>query len=229
MVIAGNGGVQNRVGNANPVIVFCSGQANTFNDDVDEQPVQDLALDEDNTMFIVNLSSANPIYNEADPSYDSDILSEVQDHDDYIDNVVKYHEVHEMQNDVQPNYVVDSDAEYTSDSNIIPYEQYAKDNAEEVIQKMEAEVDQNVVDRKCDEIERKNLLIANENLIANWLTQEVFYTTTDYVLTVSNLFAMHDGYTGAQARCLELEAEISKLKHTIQKDNHSEMIKRFST
>ncbi|GKA12526.1 hypothetical protein Tco_0692072, partial [Tanacetum coccineum] len=31
-----------------------------------------------------------------------------------------------------------------------------------------------------------------------------------------------------QARCLELEAEISKLKHMIEKDDHSEMIKRFS-
>ncbi|GJZ64371.1 hypothetical protein Tco_0620792 [Tanacetum coccineum] len=39
-----------------------------------------------------------------------------------------------MQNDVQPNYVVDSDAEYTSDSNIIPYEQYVKDNAVLVVQ-----------------------------------------------------------------------------------------------
>ncbi|GJQ95790.1 retrovirus-related pol polyprotein from transposon TNT 1-94 [Tanacetum coccineum] len=32
----------------------------------------------------------------------------------------EYHDVHEMQNDVQPNYVVDSDTDYTSDSNIIP-------------------------------------------------------------------------------------------------------------
>ncbi|GKA99419.1 hypothetical protein Tco_0827356 [Tanacetum coccineum] len=39
-----------------------------------------------------------------------------------------------MQNDVQLNYVVDSDAEYTSDSNIIPYEQDVKDNAEQVVQ-----------------------------------------------------------------------------------------------
>ncbi|GJT62683.1 hypothetical protein Tco_1006216 [Tanacetum coccineum] len=52
-----------------------------------------------------NLSSADPIYDEASPSYDSDILSEVQDHDNYIDSVGEYHEVHEMQNDVQPNYV----------------------------------------------------------------------------------------------------------------------------
>ncbi|GJT28114.1 hypothetical protein Tco_0908389 [Tanacetum coccineum] len=39
-----------------------------------------------------------------------------------------------MQNDVQHNYVVDSDADYTSDSNIIPYDQYVEDNEEHVVQ-----------------------------------------------------------------------------------------------
>ncbi|GJZ27848.1 hypothetical protein Tco_0572495 [Tanacetum coccineum] len=61
-------------------------------------------------MFMENQSSANPIYDEAGSSYDSDILSEVQDHDNYVDSVGEYHEVHEMQNDVQPNYVVDLDS-----------------------------------------------------------------------------------------------------------------------
>ncbi|GJS12753.1 hypothetical protein Tco_0407225 [Tanacetum coccineum] len=94
-VPAGNGGVQNRVGNANP-----GGQTNTFDDDVDEAPVQYFTLNEDHvfqadqcdvfdsdvdeaptaqTMFMANLSSADPIYDEVGPSYDSDILFEVQD------------------------------------------------------------------------------------------------------------------------------------------------------
>ncbi|GKB47093.1 hypothetical protein Tco_0897846 [Tanacetum coccineum] len=46
----------------------------------------------------------------------------------------EYHEVHEMQSDVQHNYVVDSDADYTSDSNIIPYDHYVEDNEEHVVQ-----------------------------------------------------------------------------------------------
>ncbi|GJW91609.1 retrovirus-related pol polyprotein from transposon TNT 1-94, partial [Tanacetum coccineum] len=149
-VAAGNGGVQNRVSNANPgqarqikcykcneigniarnctqlkrlqnseyfkdkmllmqaqenravldekqLLFIAGGQTNTFDDDVDEAPVQDLALNEDNvfqadqcdafdsdvdeaptaqTMFMANLSSADPIYDKAGPSYDSDILSE---------------------------------------------------------------------------------------------------------------------------------------------------------
>ncbi|GJR17545.1 integrase, catalytic region, zinc finger, CCHC-type containing protein [Tanacetum coccineum] len=48
------------------------------------------------------------------------------------------------------------------------------------------------------------------------------------VNTVSRFSELHDAYTVGQSRCLELEAEISKLKHKIEKDDHSEMIKRFS-
>ncbi|GJZ57512.1 hypothetical protein Tco_0613006 [Tanacetum coccineum] len=90
-------------------------------------------------------------------------------------------------------------------------------------EELEAEVDQNIVDRKCNVIERKNLLIANETLIADFLSKGVFYTATNSVLTVSRFSEMHDAYTIEHARCLELEAELSKLRHKIQKDDH----KRF--
>ncbi|GJS45292.1 hypothetical protein Tco_0595413 [Tanacetum coccineum] len=140
-VRTGNAGGQNRVTN--------------FDDDVDDPPEQDLALNVDHvfeadqcdafdsdadeaptaqTMFMVNLSSEDPIYDETEPSYDSNTPFEVQDHDTFADNMDEYHEVHEMQNDVQHNYVVDSDAEYTNDSNIIPYDQYVEDNEENVVQ-----------------------------------------------------------------------------------------------
>ncbi|GKD06055.1 hypothetical protein Tco_1181029 [Tanacetum coccineum] len=72
-------------------------------------------------MFMVNLSSEDPIYDESRPSHDSNTPFEVQDHDSFVDHMDEYHEVHEMQNDVQHNYIVDSNAEYTRDSNIIPY------------------------------------------------------------------------------------------------------------
>ncbi|GJU02672.1 hypothetical protein Tco_1113010 [Tanacetum coccineum] len=85
-------------------------------------------------MFMANLSSADSIYNEAGLSYDLDILSEVQGYDNYQDAVCEHHEVHEMHNDVQPNYVFDSNAEHTSDSKMISYDQYVKDNAEPVVQ-----------------------------------------------------------------------------------------------
>ncbi|GJY34846.1 retrovirus-related pol polyprotein from transposon TNT 1-94 [Tanacetum coccineum] len=445
-VAAGNGEVWNRVGNANPdkmllmqaqengvvldeeqLLFIAGGQTNTFDDDVDEAPIQDLSLNKDNvfqadqcdsfnsnvdeaptiqTMFMANLLSVDPIYDEAGPSYDLDILSEVQDHNNYLDTVGEYHEVHEMQNDVQPNYVVNLDAEYTSDSNIILYEQYVKDNAVQVVQsnvafvpndalmmiindmheqaaqristneqnkvvnesltanlrdirnkssfiekgamqvqstlyngheivktnhaptvvhdsedtlelakitrkrmlekrhltleqifwsseiqefdktckkritpcgltegergfeqtkefyltevipffktlkehfegiqttlvkevkkikeifeQMKVEVEQNTVDKQCADIERKNLLIENENLIGDCLSNELLYSVMNDVNIVSRFSELHDAYTVGQARCLELEAQISKLKHKIEKDDHSEMIKHFS-
>ncbi|GJX67690.1 hypothetical protein Tco_0303417 [Tanacetum coccineum] len=101
-------------------LLFIAGvQDNAIDEDVDEQP----------TMFMVNLSSVDPVNDEVGPSYDLDILSEVHDHDQYQDAVCEHHEEHEMHDDVQPNYVVDSHANYTSDSNMIPYDQYVKDNA----------------------------------------------------------------------------------------------------
>ncbi|GJY00488.1 hypothetical protein Tco_0357506 [Tanacetum coccineum] len=82
---------------------------------------------------MANLSSADPIYDEAGLSYDSNIQFEVQDHDNYLDSVDEYQEVHEMHNDVKQNYVVDLDAEYMSDSNIILYDQYVKNNVAQCV------------------------------------------------------------------------------------------------
>ncbi|GJS51126.1 retrovirus-related pol polyprotein from transposon TNT 1-94 [Tanacetum coccineum] len=130
-------------------------QVTNFDEDVDNSPENDLALNVDHvfeadecdafdsdvdegpttqTMFMTNLTSEDPIYDEAGPSYDSNTPFEVQDHDTFVNHMDEYHEVHEMQSDVQHNYVVDSDADYTSDSNIIPYDQYVEDNEEHVVQ-----------------------------------------------------------------------------------------------
>ncbi|GJT12670.1 hypothetical protein Tco_0859712 [Tanacetum coccineum] len=68
------------------------------------------------------------------PSYDSDILSEVHDHDTIRMLFGEHHEEHEMHDDVQSNYIVDSHANYTSNSNMISYDQYVKDNAMPVVQ-----------------------------------------------------------------------------------------------
>ncbi|GJV44575.1 hypothetical protein Tco_1429111 [Tanacetum coccineum] len=98
----------------------------------------------------------------------------------------------------------------------------------EIFEQIEAEIEPNGVDKQCADIERKKLLIENENLIADCLSNELLYSVMNAVNTVSRFSEMHDAYTVEQARCLELEAMISKLKHKIQKDDHSEMIKGFS-
>ncbi|GJT74321.1 hypothetical protein Tco_1041046 [Tanacetum coccineum] len=408
------------------LLFLAGGQDNAVDEDVDEQPVQDLTLNVEADDY--------PVCNEASPSYDSNILSEVHDHDHYQDAICEHHEAHEMYHDVQPNCFVDSHADYTSDSNMILYDQYVKDNAvpvvksnvssvpndaymmilddmhkrptqyvsvttqnnvvdksltaelatykeqvelyerrakfeltereqkieeqlriiitdrnlkeenlkkelhsvkmqltstinhnksmveevedklykqdqslqtvhvlckpkpyydeqnkvaidyknplcltrvkqvqpalyngheiiktnhvptivhnsedtleiaeitrkkmddkmkdpEYIFKELEAEVDQNAVNRKHDEIERKNLLIANDNLITDCLSKEVFYIATNSELMISRFTEMHDAHTTVQARCLELEAELSKLHDKIQKDDHTELVKCFS-
>ncbi|GJU95316.1 hypothetical protein Tco_1320072 [Tanacetum coccineum] len=154
---AGYGGAQNRNGNANlgqarqnskyfkdkmlvmqaqengvaldaeQLWFIAADDCDAFDSDVDEASTE-------HTMFMANLSSADHVFDEAGPSYDLDILSEVHDHDHYQDVVCKHHEEHEMHDDLHPNYVVDSHANYTSDSNMILYNQYVKDNAVPVVQ-----------------------------------------------------------------------------------------------
>ncbi|GJT26292.1 retrovirus-related pol polyprotein from transposon TNT 1-94 [Tanacetum coccineum] len=161
-------------------LLFLTGrQDNAVDKDVDEPPVQDLALNVDNvfqaddcdafdsdvdeaptaqTMLMANLSSADPVYDEAGPSYDSDIISEVipffktlKEHFEGIQKALTK-EVKEMK---------------------------------EIFEELEAEVNQHVVDRKHDEIERKNLFIANDNLIADCLFKDVFHVAMNSELNIT--------------------------------------------
>nr|GFB71263.1 hypothetical protein [Tanacetum cinerariifolium] len=86
-------------------------------------------------------------------------------------------------------------------------------------------VAQNVVDRKHDEIERKNLLIENDNLIAECLSKEVFYVATNFALNVARFTEMHVANTIVEARCLELKAELSNLRDQSHNDNHNDVSK----
>ncbi|GJW88297.1 hypothetical protein Tco_0163637 [Tanacetum coccineum] len=63
---------------------------------------------------------------------------------------------------------------------------------EEIFDQMNNEVDKNTVDKQCAEIEKKNLLIENENLIVNCLSTQLLYDVE-------------------KSRCLDLEADMSKV------------------
>nr|GEV28986.1 retrovirus-related Pol polyprotein from transposon TNT 1-94 [Tanacetum cinerariifolium]GEY72666.1 retrovirus-related Pol polyprotein from transposon TNT 1-94 [Tanacetum cinerariifolium] len=107
-------------------LIFEAEQCDAFDSDVDEAPTTQ-------TMFMVNLSSKDPLYDEARPSYDMDIPYEVHDHDNCSDGVYERHDEHKMQNNVQQDYVAKSNANYTSDINIILYDQYVEDSVEQVV------------------------------------------------------------------------------------------------
>ncbi|GJW91209.1 hypothetical protein Tco_0168762 [Tanacetum coccineum] len=68
----------------------------------------------------------------------------------------------------------------------------------EIFEELEAEVDQHVVDRKHNEIKRKNLLIANDNLIADCLFKDVFHVAKNSELNVSSFTEMHDAQSQPQ-------------------------------
>ncbi|GKB90366.1 retrovirus-related pol polyprotein from transposon TNT 1-94 [Tanacetum coccineum] len=166
----GNGGAQNRAENANagqgkPVKCYnCNGsghiawnsldeeellfldgkQANTFDAYVDNQPVEDLALNEDNifqadecdafdsdvddeptaqSIFMANLSSAGPANPQAGPS-NASILSEVHILENAIDHSVTNQDEHEIHYEVQQANVIKTTSVDMGNSNVIPYEQY---------------------------------------------------------------------------------------------------------
>ncbi|GJT02747.1 hypothetical protein Tco_0823916 [Tanacetum coccineum] len=58
---------------------------------------------------------------------------------------------------------------------------------DKVFQQMEAEVDQHAIDKKCDEIKQKNLLIEDANLVVDFLSKDVFYIATNSELNYQNL------------------------------------------
>ncbi|GJU92376.1 hypothetical protein Tco_1304799 [Tanacetum coccineum] len=93
---------------------FIADDCDAYDSDVDDAPTAQ-------TLFMANLSSADPVYDEAGPSYDSDVLSEVQAHDHYQDAVCDHHheDTRVATTMYDPNHVVDSMLIIRSDSNMI--------------------------------------------------------------------------------------------------------------
>ncbi|GJW97887.1 retrovirus-related pol polyprotein from transposon TNT 1-94, partial [Tanacetum coccineum] len=117
-------------------------QPNTF--DADNQPVQDLALNEDNifqadecdafdsdvddeltaqSIFMANLSLVGPANPQASP-FNASILFEVHILENVIDHSVTNQDEHEIHNEVQQANVIDSTSVDMGNCNVIPYEQY---------------------------------------------------------------------------------------------------------
>nr|GEX88027.1 integrase, catalytic region, zinc finger, CCHC-type, peptidase aspartic, catalytic [Tanacetum cinerariifolium] len=125
---------------------------------------------------------------------------------------------------------------------VIPFFKTLKDNFEsiqkaltkevkemkDVFEELEAEVAQHSVDSKHDAIELKNLFIANDNLIVECLSQEVFCVATNSELNVARFTDMHVANTTVEIRCLALEAELANLRKTNNQDNQTELINHFS-
>nr|GEW36939.1 retrovirus-related Pol polyprotein from transposon TNT 1-94 [Tanacetum cinerariifolium] len=353
------GGAQTRVGNVNPgharpgkarpvKCYNCNGTGHIAQENrvaLDEEHLlflaggQDNAFDDDaptaQTMFMANLSSADPVTDEVGPSYDSDILSEPALYNGH--EIIKYNhtpaiihntkdtleiaeitrkKMNDKMNDrecvtrklksealkeqtkvsrqikaltvyppntpatlvpkvlptksqvkihiftliqlfsnfdktckkrITPTGLTEGERgfEQTKEcylKEVIPFFKTLKDNfkgiqkaltkeikeKKDVLEELEAEVIQDVVDRKHDAIKRKNLLIANDNLIIECLSQEVFSMATNSKLNVARFTEMHVANTTIEARCLALEDELANLCDKSHHDNQKELINHFS-
>ncbi|GJZ58054.1 hypothetical protein Tco_0613548 [Tanacetum coccineum] len=92
--------------------IFQTNDLDAFDYDCDEAPTA-------SAIFMANLSA-----------YESDVLSEVQNYDTYQDNNVIDQEMHYSE---QPVFVNDLNIKITSDNNVISYDQYLKENKNEVV------------------------------------------------------------------------------------------------
>ncbi|GJU48014.1 retrovirus-related pol polyprotein from transposon TNT 1-94 [Tanacetum coccineum] len=199
------------------LLFLAGGQDNAIDEDVDEQPVQDLALNVDNvfqaddcdaydsdvdeaptaqTMFMANLSSADPVCDEAGPSYDSDILSER----------------------ITPTGITEGERGFEQTktcylTEVIPFFKTLQEHFEGIQKALTKEVKE--ISDAFDELEAE-------------LDQKVFYVASNYELNVSRFTEMQKAHNVVKARCLELEAELSNLRDNIHKDNYNELLNQFS-
>nr|GEW73090.1 integrase, catalytic region, zinc finger, CCHC-type, peptidase aspartic, catalytic [Tanacetum cinerariifolium] len=74
----------------------------------------------------------------------------------------------------------------------------------------------------------EKILIANDNLVAEWLSKEVLSVTTNSELNVARFTKMHVAHTIVEIHCLELEAGLSNLRDKSHNECHDELVKRFS-
>jgi hypothetical protein len=101
-------------------------------------------------------------------------------------------------------------------------------NMKKIFKDVENEGKQLAIDLKYSEIDRKNILIMNENLIANCIAQDVFYTVTDSALSARQFHEMSVTLNVFQNRVIELEGENLRLHNKIQNDDHDNMVRHFS-
>nr|GEW51956.1 DNA-directed DNA polymerase [Tanacetum cinerariifolium] len=110
------------------LLFLADGQDNAIDEDVDEQPAPTAQ-----TMFMANLSSADPVNDEVRPSYDSNILSEVHDHDHYQDAVYEHHEEHAMHDNDNVVPVIHSSVSYVlNDAYMMIYNDMYEPHAQSV-------------------------------------------------------------------------------------------------
>ncbi|GJT26756.1 integrase, catalytic region, zinc finger, CCHC-type containing protein [Tanacetum coccineum] len=187
--------------------MFQANHEDAYDSDVDEGPNAAVA-------FMANLSSTSATNSQVNEVHSND--NPIFDNVDYQLNQEMHQEEH-----------LDSDAETEIDDNTIPYHQYLLDteaqnvpteekrNLNRFLIELEAEYEQCVLDNKNLTIEKKNLLIKNDCLIAECLEKDIcsIVLTSDIVVPPSSNCLCDDLRSACDrehTKVLELEAEVFK-------------------
>ncbi|GJU26090.1 retrovirus-related pol polyprotein from transposon TNT 1-94 [Tanacetum coccineum] len=188
--------------------IFQTNDLDAFDYDCDEAPTA-------SAIFMANLSA-----------YESDVLSEVQNYDTYQDNNVIDQEMHYSE---QPVFVNDLNIKITSDNNVISYDQYLKENKNEV---------KNMIKNKSLTVKLERY----KELVKVFKERQTFALTdrekhidsqmramNSYDDLVDKYDDMEKSFIDEYNKCLELEAELSKKKDMVEKDVYNELSNKFST
>ncbi|GKD13116.1 hypothetical protein Tco_1197523, partial [Tanacetum coccineum] len=97
-----------------------------------------------------------------------------------------------MQSDVQHNYVVDSDADYTCDSNIILYDLYVEDNEENVVQSNVSSVQNDALMSILDEMHEDGIQQGVKSRLANKPNTLVNDSLTSELARYKELVGMYE-------------------------------------
>ncbi|GJU55762.1 retrovirus-related pol polyprotein from transposon TNT 1-94 [Tanacetum coccineum] len=194
------------------LLFLAGGQDNAVDEDVDEQPVQDLALNVDNvfqaddrdafdsdvdeaptaqTMFMANLSAR---------SCEENLKKELHSVKLQLASTINHHK-----------------------SMVEEVTSLKKDFKQKENKYLEEFLDMKALKEKV----KDKLYKQDQSLQTVHINGFKMYGN-DSKLNVSSFTEMHDAHTSLKARCLELKVELSNLRDKIQKDNHDELIKRFS-
>nr|GEW86351.1 hypothetical protein [Tanacetum cinerariifolium] len=201
---------ENRVAlDAEQLMFLAGGHDNAFDDDVDEQPIQDLALNVDN-MFQADDCDAFYFYVDEAPTAQTMFMANLSSADP--DAACPYHKGHVTHDSVQLDHVVNSHADYTSDSNMIQYDQYVKDNEVPVVHNDASFVPTDAFMMIYNDIQFTEMHVANTIVEARCLALEAELADTNNHANQKELVNHFSKLETADSQITKLTEQVTNLQ-----------------
>ncbi|GKA58500.1 hypothetical protein Tco_0757688 [Tanacetum coccineum] len=230
----------------NTTSIFMTDHVDAFDSDCDEAPIS-------SAIFITRLSPTRSVNgDDVGPFYDTDILSEVPNYDNYHDNDMFHQFVQDLDYSEQSVSVNDTFVALTNDNHVISEIPYAGSNKNEVIQDMNSlaqndavilsiienmqhevtrmEIDVNAcsMEKKFFEIEKKELSLENYRLLEESMSCDIMCTILHLVKDMDVYSVFSCMFIDKTVECEILEAQLSKLKANVENKSFNDLLKCFA-